>query len=309
MRLEALFIDKFRSIDHVEIRDCGPFNVLIGKNNSGKSNILSAIEAFFKVIHEGQLVTINSPIAQIVDFHNQETASPVSVTVRFFLNDGTTSELLSNIVSDAPQMRNAVEALRTSTRLSVTVNFTPPPDCFAYISAITLGEGADPAPAGRILLRVEEQTATELYRRAARIDELEKDSRALTSIPERVPREWLRRSPEQRVPPRFLLGDAAREAMDPGFERLVDTLMRQSETAEDFIRAARTEAAKWDEEIAAIRNKPLGHPLNTFAGVDESIPNYISSLLRRLASAKILHLQERRKHIGREEAGGFWSSK
>ena len=206
MRIEALFVDRFRSIDHLEINECGPLNVLIGKNNSGKSNILSAIDAFFRVLREGELLTIRSPVNQIVDFHNQDTSSPVSVTVRFVLDDQLVSELLSNVVREAPQMRNVIDTLSSYSRLSVTVKFIAPPKSFAYISAISLSDNVTPPGSGeRALLAVEEQTADELYQRASRADELSKDSKALTSLPERFPAEYLRRTSEQRVPTRFLL--------------------------------------------------------------------------------------------------------
>ena len=48
MKVEAINISNFRSVSSCELGDCSGFNVLIGKNNSGKSNILSAIDAFFR---------------------------------------------------------------------------------------------------------------------------------------------------------------------------------------------------------------------------------------------------------------------
>lgn len=47
MRLESFAIKNYRSIAEVNVEPCGDFNVLIGRNNSGKSNILASIEAFF----------------------------------------------------------------------------------------------------------------------------------------------------------------------------------------------------------------------------------------------------------------------
>lgn len=41
-------IEKFRSCRFLQLNDCGNFNILAGKNNSGKSNILRALNLFFK---------------------------------------------------------------------------------------------------------------------------------------------------------------------------------------------------------------------------------------------------------------------
>ncbi len=41
MRLEQVHFKGFRSIQDVTLSHCGGFNVLIGKNNAGKSNLTS----------------------------------------------------------------------------------------------------------------------------------------------------------------------------------------------------------------------------------------------------------------------------
>jgi putative ATP-dependent endonuclease of OLD family len=99
------------------------------------------------------------------------------------------------------------------------------------------------------------------------------------------------------------LRELSPEVIDPAFERLIENLLKEAESPEDFVRATRAQAAKWDEEIGNLRNKPLAQPLHTFAGDEVSIPSYISKLAQTLAAVKMLHLQERRRPIGREEAG------
>jgi AAA15 family ATPase/GTPase len=44
MRIQSLEVRRFRSIEKTVLTNCGGSNVLIGKNNAGKSNILSTIE-------------------------------------------------------------------------------------------------------------------------------------------------------------------------------------------------------------------------------------------------------------------------
>ncbi|WP_334758049.1 AAA family ATPase [Nostoc sp.] len=53
MKLETINVKRFRSIESTELANCGDFNVLIGKNNTGKSSILLAINAFFECIKNG----------------------------------------------------------------------------------------------------------------------------------------------------------------------------------------------------------------------------------------------------------------
>lgn len=50
MKLKNVRVMGFRSIDEVAIEEIGDLNVLIGKNNSGKSNLLISINSFFLLL-------------------------------------------------------------------------------------------------------------------------------------------------------------------------------------------------------------------------------------------------------------------
>jgi predicted ATP-binding protein involved in virulence len=74
MYIEAISIKRFRSIREVELTNCGGLNVLIGKNNAGKSAILSAIEAFFISLGKCSVVNIAPAIGKEIDFFEKDTA-------------------------------------------------------------------------------------------------------------------------------------------------------------------------------------------------------------------------------------------
>ena len=44
MLLKHININYFKGLDSIELKDCGNVNVIVGKNNSGKSTILHAIK-------------------------------------------------------------------------------------------------------------------------------------------------------------------------------------------------------------------------------------------------------------------------
>ena len=83
MKVEAIQIKHFRSVSCCELTLCGGFNVLIGKNNSGKSNILSAINAFFLAVNEGGVICLDPPINQNVDFHHKDLGTPIEDALTF----------------------------------------------------------------------------------------------------------------------------------------------------------------------------------------------------------------------------------
>src|SRR5450759_2714862 len=106
MKLDSVSIKGFRSIEASTLQACGQFNVLIGKNNSGKSNALSAIHAFFSSIQGGSVVTLQPLIGQELDFFNRNTASAIEITATFSLTLAERDALLRDIVSEAPQVKN-----------------------------------------------------------------------------------------------------------------------------------------------------------------------------------------------------------
>lgn len=82
MKLEAIKISKFRSVLQEIVTSCGDFNVLIGKNNSGKSNILSALHTFFTCIANGEIVNLNPPIGSEIHFYERDISSPIIISLR-----------------------------------------------------------------------------------------------------------------------------------------------------------------------------------------------------------------------------------
>ena len=138
MKVERIHIDNFRSISSCDLSDCGGFNVLIGRNNSGKSNILSAINAFFLAVSDGDVVHLVSPINKEVDFYNNNVGSPAEVVLTFLMTETERAALVADIIEDYPQVANAVNTLDPESRLRVRVCFNLTPTVYAYISRITL---------------------------------------------------------------------------------------------------------------------------------------------------------------------------
>jgi hypothetical protein len=50
MRIERFYAKGFRSLEDVDLRELGPFNVFYGRNGAGKSNILAAIDLLFRAL-------------------------------------------------------------------------------------------------------------------------------------------------------------------------------------------------------------------------------------------------------------------
>src|SRR5258708_7877740 len=101
MRLNNVQIKGYRSADSVEIPAVGSFNVLIGKNNSGKSTILFAIYAFFRCIAGGNVVSTNPPLGRPIDLSKNSKNQPIRITLGFSLDLAERDGLLRDIATEA----------------------------------------------------------------------------------------------------------------------------------------------------------------------------------------------------------------
>ena len=79
MKIKSVEITKFKGLDHITVSDCGAVNAFIGKNNSGKSSILHAIDMAglaLSVNHWGQF----QPKLEIKDLISETGQFEVTVT-------------------------------------------------------------------------------------------------------------------------------------------------------------------------------------------------------------------------------------
>src|SRR5581483_3247383 len=86
MRIKRIHIENFRSVKTLEFEP-GPYCVLIGENNSGKSNILRALNLAI-----GETWPTERSFSE-EDFHNQDTTRDIVIQVFF---DETMEEWRSN---------------------------------------------------------------------------------------------------------------------------------------------------------------------------------------------------------------------
>lgn len=117
MKLEAVRIKRFRSIEDISLDGIGELNVLIGKNNSGKSNILLAIDTFFACIKTGGLVTTDPPTGRDIDFFGKRTRDPIEIQLTFSIQPPERDRLIESIVSESPQVKNAADAINPAVQI------------------------------------------------------------------------------------------------------------------------------------------------------------------------------------------------
>ena len=307
MYLESVRIERFRSIEKDGLNDCGNFNVLIGKNNSGKSNLLSAIDVFFKCLKSEQIVNLDPHVGKELDFFQRDTNLPISIGMTFIMSSTERSGLIENIISEAPQMKNAVDDLEELLQVDISIKIESKPSPFSFVNEITLKTGQHPSK-DRKLLRVPKAAAQELRQQAVKVEDLRDKSKRLESYLRRVDEDdWrrLRSTDRERVG----AGTLYRSRMEFEMSSLIETALRESTSYAEFKSALQAEIKKYDEEVLVVLSKPLSTTVETFAGEEPFVPNYILGLVSLFSNTKVYYIRENRKEIGKLEAQQILSLK
>jgi putative ATP-dependent endonuclease of the OLD family len=318
MRVDRVDISKFRGVGSTSLLSCGALNVLIGKNNSGKSTLLDAIDAFFAIVSSGSLVTGGTGhLGREIDFHKgDENPKPINISIDFSLDNIERQQIIDDIVAEAPQMKYALEDVDETDQLRATVSSIKHSSQFAYVSEISLVREVGLATGShqnRVLLSVSSDVALELLQRKERIQRAERQAAEVLEIGMRIDPEdyqMLRREyrstserpTSARVNRRLL-------ALSPESSFDLDSLIRHSDGYGEF----RSQLQAWatSEENSARREatEPLKHPVDTFSGEAQELPQYAPQILKRIGDMTLLHLRDRREPVGREEAQRLLSLK
>jgi predicted ATP-dependent endonuclease of OLD family len=154
MKLKAVNIQNFRSIQEVTLEECGDFNVIVGKNNVGKSNILYAISFFFnflKALTKGndpdyKFLGIPTSFSSL-DFHQKLVEIPIKITMFFQLSLDEKNSLIGERIKSVKHFRDIDEfdselslalVLEIKNYLEEDVSEFFPPGPFTYVKKVVL---------------------------------------------------------------------------------------------------------------------------------------------------------------------------
>jgi predicted ATP-dependent endonuclease of OLD family len=315
MELESVQIKRYRSIDECELTGCADFNVLIGKNNSGKSNIMSAIWLFFQAIRGGQVATVEAPVRDSVDFFENKTAQPMEITLTLGLSLAERDALIQDIVAEAPHVKAAVEGIDPKLQLIVTFSAT---SRATFVSRVSLRPAPTSGPTGggadRVVLGVSVDAGVELRQNLLQARQKSGQAETLRRFTSQFDLDdWNRyRSAAEDARGRFQLPYMIRrysEDTAPEITQIIDSAIRESSSYESSIKSLANIATTAESEAEALRGQKLKNTVSTFAGEEGAVPNYVRNLLRRIGDIPVLNLTERRKPIGKEEANRLLSLK
>ena len=92
MGIRSVQVRRFRSIENAGLRACGELNVLIGKNNSGKSNLLATIELVYRHLQNAAIAGPWETARPVDEFTGRQADTPLQVGMEFDLPQALRAE-------------------------------------------------------------------------------------------------------------------------------------------------------------------------------------------------------------------------
>jgi putative ATP-dependent endonuclease of the OLD family len=307
MYLQEVYVTNFRSISSVTLKPCGSFNVLIGKNNSGKSNLLESIEVLFKYISQ-DIVTLSPELGREIDFFEKNRTRPLTIRGVFLLDDDERSSLIAAIEAERPQLRNALDALDTASRLSIKTQIKPGPDRYAFVQNVCLLK-PEVDEVQSLLLDLSEEAGRCLFERATETSRARADKSALNRFLQRFDSDdfqTVRRAserPDRSGPPLdYFLRRPPNEQMSSRLTAEIRRTFQTAESYDQFIQSMTQLASSAETTAGTLSTSPLPVKIQTFSGDETEVPRYVQSLLQKISVTAVLHFRERRQPIGPDEA-------
>lgn len=310
MRIRAIHVRRFRSVEAASLKECGGLNVLIGKNNAGKSNILSAIDLALGHLRNERVAgpwgTSRRPADE---FSERRTAQRVQIGIEFSLSKDLNNSLREEIRKEAPQLERLIAEIGTHDTVSFIVagaldNNTP----FLFLEAVSAGAILATEPElglnGITLLQVPVAAAHELFRFERDVTELRKDLAALEQImsdPTQL-EPILATKDTDRI--RIMLSRNLEEPRPVLFTKLM-AIFRATGNFPEVQRGLAQLLADTGDEVRTIEGRETSNPISAFAGEVRTPPKYVFWLMEQYGSMAMLHFRENKQPIGPDEAAAL----
>ncbi|PPI94512.1 AAA family ATPase [Nocardia nova] len=312
MRLVSLEVEGFRSIDHLIIHNFGEFNVLIGKNNSGKSNILASIDRMFKFLALNQVASKTTTIKKGIDFHNkgQEDLREVIIAAVFEIGGEDIRSIIDAVSDEYPQVRNTLPIIHDQLRLMLEMRTSSNHGQFIqYLSKVALVETTAECKnlgdlSGNVLLELDPEAAFGIAEKAAAYDELQRDTKSLDRISVNWEDIFGSDYPElrSRTVQQQLSRIFARGEISDSISGAILGLIRETSNTSDLRTKFEAYRLSVRDKLDTNRSENLPKPITVYTGSSDIIPEYIERTLEILSFGNLLHLADRREPIGPREA-------
>jgi putative ATP-dependent endonuclease of OLD family len=304
MKIKTIRVCGFRSLEKATLSDCGRLNVLIGKNNSGKSNLLATID----LVHRHLLaatIAAHWPTPRPADeFTDRRSNQPLQIGVEFELPPELNTALRERLKTDAPLLEKSIEQIAGHNSLSVVISGVRlASKAFLFLQHLGAGtlrdDGGVLSVTGIGLLSVPHPVGQELFMFREESTILRADLKALERLLEQPN---IIENLINRREGRYYIQALYGLEMRPQLVRQVEQAATASTTPDELRTRLGGMIAATRENIEEVEHRETAGSMSTFAGAAKMPPAYAIWLMKECGSVSMLYLRERRDPIGREEA-------
>ncbi|WP_230769803.1 AAA family ATPase [Sphingomonas sp. Leaf4] len=305
MKVASIHLRNFRGLAHASLADCAALNVLIGRNNAGKSSVIAALEIAFRHFSTGRVATIwqtkNRPVDE---FTNRETNEPLQIGLSFFLSPEDGESIRSDVIASGTGLEIAVEQLKNAELISVIcAGIIDGDNAVLYVQELGIGPIDAKSqrlriPAKRLLV-IPEAVARELANRERAMATTRNDIKTLDQFDRSILDFVYRDGSPNRVR-RFR--EIRSQSNFGGLQTKIDEMLNKNETIEEFNNAVEQLKSSIEFDISELDSSPTSETFQSFAGHTNVFPEYVSKALLKFGETEIISFKEIRNAVGRDEA-------
>lgn len=320
MRLLSVDIDGYRSFESGTINSLGQLNVFVGRNSSGKSNILNAAFAAIDFLRRNVPITKTPRVCKEIDHFGRATRKPIVISLTFDAESIALNKALQSIhqkvrvsskksppskgrrgkknaKSEASDDEKASES-GTWARLLVSVCFIKHPFQAGYLSEVAL-EGMRKGKASRlVLLKITQGAASSMKEQLDLADMLENDSKIILSKIAAAKKRSRKTSRKTSLKLDQILEVFLQTEMSNPTILKLKKLARQQTLPSNLIDSISTLQKELADDAKRIRaNLSADSVISDYFESKTVVPEEIKDLLKLVSKVKILFIRETRKAI------------
>lgn len=304
MRIQDIYACNFKSLRQTQVRGCGAVNVLIGRNNAGKSNILSAVDLVISHLSGG---VVSRKWPQVVSSDMICDRSPgviAQVGITFAWDVDSNRHIRAILEKEAPQHTKAIGALEAQTSVSAIVGFDASLEGIIFLQH--LAAGTIEQVNGRLEasgVELFSATPDAAHQLASLSDELSVLSNTIQRLEQVRSNEDLDMVAEHGSS--YLRHRYRRTRFSGGHDRASDIiadLATKTKGKSELADLLDAKVVELQDERKELQERAIPSELSTFSGVVRSVPSYLGRIMDLVGGLNILKLGERREPIGRAEA-------
>jgi predicted ATP-dependent endonuclease of OLD family len=304
MRITSIAIRNFRSLSSVQLAQCAGVNTLIGKNNSGKSNVLAAIDLAIEQLRLGCITSDWTHRGRARDeFSERNSGNRIQIALTFAIPEALGNQISLLIGKHVEGIDVALEQLRDQRQLSIIVCGHLHNDRMArYVQEVSFG-GIAAYPSrlslsGQKIFYLPDPVADEVIGADRRVKELAAQIESLDELWQEL-KGHLGENKDYR---RYVVRNALERAHPALRAQLQKIFGDTSEVGEIETQTSQLKAVL-QSSLEEVRSRSTTELMTAFAGSTKKVPDYLPEIIKLLGKyTNIQHFTENRSPIGPEEA-------